>query len=316
LHFAILIHQHDDFDPSQYLLLLAVQVLRERGWRISIIRGLDYRLASELLASHDPPAACFVHVDLTVVPDAYLALAARFARTINASTRDISKRAISRHLVARDDAYDGPVIVKTNNNCGGLKEAQAARRTLASRAVHAVHRRLPWMLRRELPAKSYRVFGSKRDVPALVWLNPGLVVERFIAEVHDGDYVLRSWVFMGTCESVSIRKSRQPIVALPNVDSRAFVEPTRENLPDDLRAMRRELGFDFGKFDFVIREGRAVLFDANRTPTNRSMTFEERVREGTKLADGVESLVERRARAAAMSEGVAGGEGGLMRRLT
>jgi len=29
---------------------------------------------------------------------------------------------------------------------------------------------------------------------------------------------------------------------------------------------RRKLGFDYGKFDYVVHEGRAHLLDANRTP--------------------------------------------------
>ena len=29
---------------------------------------------------------------------------------------------------------------------------------------------------------------------------------------------------------------------------------------------RRDLGFDYGKFDYVIHEGRAILLDANSTP--------------------------------------------------
>jgi hypothetical protein len=33
-----------------------------------------------------------------------------------------------------------------------------------------------------------------------------------------------------------------------------------------MRQRRRELGFDFGKLDFVLRDGKAVLLDANRTP--------------------------------------------------
>jgi hypothetical protein len=39
------------------------------------------------------------------------------------------------------------------------------------------------------------------------------------------------------------------------------------DIPDDLRRWRRELGFDFGKFDYAIVEGKTVLYDANRTPT-------------------------------------------------
>jgi len=48
-----------------------------------------------------------------------------------------------------------------------------------------------------------------------------------------------------------------------NVTRREILPET----PPELRAARKSLGFDFGKFDYVIRDGKAVLFDANRTPT-------------------------------------------------
>jgi hypothetical protein len=291
VHLAILIHRHDTFEPSQYLLLLAVNALRARGWRISFIRGVDHARADALLADPHPPRACFVHVDLTVIPEPYLALARRFPFAPNLATRDISKRSFSDHLVTRTDTYDGPVIVKTNNNCGGLKEAQLAQTAFPTRALHALHRRLPWPLRSRLAAKSYRIFDSKRSVPALVWLNRALVVERFLPELQEGMYCMRSWVFMGPRESLSIRKARTPIVAVPNVDARAFMEPTKDNLPDEIRRQRADLGFDYGKFDFVISDGRPVLLDANRTPTNQTMTPDERATEANNLADGIECLL-------------------------
>jgi hypothetical protein len=135
------------------------------------------------------------------------------------------------------------------------------------------------------------VFEQKREVPRAVWLNPGLVVERFLPEVIDGMYCLRSWVFMGDQEQLSLRQARTPIVALPNVERRAFIEPSKANLPDSLREQRKDLGFDFGKFDYVIHEGQAHLLDANRTSTNRSMNAQERAATGALLADGVLSMV-------------------------
>jgi hypothetical protein len=38
-------------------------------------------------------------------------------------------------------------------------------------------------------------------------------------------------------------------------------------VPDEIRAERERLGFDFGKFDFVIHDGRPILLDANKTPS-------------------------------------------------
>ena len=40
-----------------------------------------------------------------------------------------------------------------------------------------------------------------------------------------------------------------------------------QTVPDSLRAERERLGFDFGKFDYVERDGEVFLLDANKTPT-------------------------------------------------
>lgn len=53
------------------------------------------------------------------------------------------------------------------------------------------------------------------------------------------------------------------------------------------------LGFDYGKFDFVMHEGRAVLLDANKTP-GRARNLSKIVAAGTaNLADGFEGLIHR-----------------------
>ena len=37
-------------------------------------------------------------------------------------------------------------------------------------------------------------------------------------------------------------------------------------IPPEIRARRKQLGIDYGKFDFVIHEGKPYLLDANKTP--------------------------------------------------
>jgi len=38
-------------------------------------------------------------------------------------------------------------------------------------------------------------------------------------------------------------------------------------IPAELRERREQLGADYGKIDYVIREGRVEIFDINRTPS-------------------------------------------------
>jgi hypothetical protein len=54
--------------------------------------------------------------------------------------------------------------------------------------------------------------------------------------------------------------SRSPIVNSSTQVHTEFVEPH----PDILR-LRKAMKFDYGKFDYVIHEGQALLLDANKT---------------------------------------------------
>jgi hypothetical protein len=37
-------------------------------------------------------------------------------------------------------------------------------------------------------------------------------------------------------------------------------------IPAELYAIRQQLGMDYGKLDYVVRDGKVVLLDVNRTP--------------------------------------------------
>jgi hypothetical protein len=53
---------------------------------------------------------------------------------------------------------------------------------------------------------------------------------------------------------------------------------------------RSRLGFDYGKFDYVMHEGRAVLLDANSTPGISSRT-EQLILSADELARGLEEWI-------------------------
>jgi hypothetical protein len=198
-----------------------------------------------------------MHLDVSVVPAAYSAASHCYPVVINAAATDIRKRRVSRNLVARDDGWTGPVIVKTDLNCRGMPEVHAIDRfrrdgkpvDLAPGPVVSTRR-------------PYPILRCARDVPESIWNNEGLIVERFLQERDARGYWLRVWVFFGDRERCSRYCGRDPIVKSAHVVAR---EPAP--VPDELRAERERLGFDYGKFDFVVVDGKAVLLDANRTPT-------------------------------------------------
>jgi hypothetical protein len=61
-------------------------------------------------------------------------------------------------------------------------------------------------------------------------------------------------------------------------------------VPDELRQRRHELGFNYGKFDFVLHQGKANLLDANKTP-GRPRNLMNLLAEGAdNQADGFEGM--------------------------
>src|SRR5690242_7584079 len=118
---AILVHRHDAFPRQNYWLRAISESWRDSGSELEIVYGPRARADADL---------AILHVDMTTVPDVYLAHASRYPRVINGRVHDISKRLISAHLLQRGDPHDGPVIIKMNRNAGGGPERILAKRGL------------------------------------------------------------------------------------------------------------------------------------------------------------------------------------------
>lgn len=195
--------------------------------------------------------AAWVHVDQSLIPQAYLDLAARYPMTINGGVADIRKRHVSRNLVDRDSDWQGPVLVKSDLNCNGGPEAFLAGK-LASRGGKPAPGE---------PRPGYQLFDTLSSMPDTVWQDPTRVVEKYLPEKRGENNVLRVWSFLGDYERCNWYSSPEVIVKGRNI-----VEFGPCPVPDELRAERKRLGFDYGKFDFAIGPEGPVLYDSNRTP--------------------------------------------------
>jgi hypothetical protein len=273
---AVIIHRNDALDDPRYFLHEISQVWRRHGLRVAVVDDVGPEVEADL---------AILHVNLTVVPDEYLRLAARYPTVLNGSVVDISKRRFSADLVTRRDGYDGPVIVKTDRNFGGRPEVRLGVGGGPGRVwCRAQRDRLPWAFRSHLVG-DYPIFDSPAQVPWAAWANPTYVVERFLPEQHEGLYCLRTWMFLGDRETHSLSFSEAPIVKSHGVVRR---EPLGE-VPEELWARRRELGFDFGKFDYALVDGRVVLYDTNRTPALGDVSEDVLARNIPLLAAGLDS---------------------------
>ncbi len=254
---------HDRFKSSHYLLKALFPHWARLGHQVLIRSDLD----------HLPNAdVAVLHLDRTVVPDRYAAAVARFPVVINARARDLSKRTVSTNLLAPQDTWDGRVIVKTDLNSHGNSEA-----------MHLHHEGVE---PRPTTLARYAIFDNLRLVPGHVWLDPSLVVERFLPEPDPDGYALRVWTFLGDRERCTRYVGREPIVKAADFVSRVPCE-----VPDVIRAERKRLGFDYGKFDFVVHDGRAVLLDANSTPTLPSSVSPMLASSNAELAVGMSGFV-------------------------
>src|SRR5258706_4304931 len=288
---AILVHRYDSFQNMDYWLRAIAEDWRESGMETDLLYGPQARADADLV---------ILHVDLTVIPDKYLDHVSRYPRAIHAGFRDISKRRISSHLLRRGDSYDGPVIIKTDRNDRGSREWHfAKRRLLSSRARDLVKNSAGFAKEAYRIAKHWRRHGSPRafrnypvfesiwDVPEAVWGNPELVVERFQSERRGEYYCVRTWLFLGDRERHAIFFSRTPIIKSTNVvDFERLAE-----VPEELQRLRKDLKFDFGKFDYAMVDGRAVLYDANRTPTIGAFPRERYVPIAQSLAGGIKAFL-------------------------
>lgn len=226
--------------------------------------------------------AGLLHLDTTWQPLKLLQAIPHDLPLVNSRVYDISKRRYSELLVDFTDDYDGPVIVKTNTNMGGTPDVWRRKMRLArakgAAAVPDIDKDFNCL------PNPYRIHADKRAVPPELWRDPAWVVERFVPERDGADYVLRKWVFLGEANLFLVDRSPNPVVKAAS-SSRVSVDG---DVPPELAARRRALGFDYGKFDYVMVDGKAVLLDANLTPGFSPDSADGRIDAyAQKMADGL-----------------------------
>ncbi|WP_375201256.1 hypothetical protein [Hyphococcus sp.] len=242
------------------------------------MRGHRFRIVKE----PKPVGAdlAILHTDCTIADDEYVGLSSHFEHAVN-FIKDISKRKVSKSLLARTDAWSGRVIVKSDLNYGGAVEVR--------RNEEAQKRGLPIPYPGAEVKPSYDIYDSIDAAPDAVWEDRGLVVEKFLPELDPEGYATRTWVFMGDKWSCMRHVSTEPIVKARGIVKSERIEPSPEIFEE-----RKRLGMDFGKFDYVEHEGRTVLLDANRTPGIPNVPRRIRRIEGRNIADGLLGILKGR----------------------
>jgi len=275
---VILAHARQGLDQGYFIAAMA-GLWQAAGRRVVLHQGL---------APPPPADALLLHIDLTRLPAEYLALSERYPLVLNRRPDDIAKRRISGNLVTEDDDYEGPVMVKTDDNAFGLPERRLALAEAGSlrRGLAALAARLPGAWTGRLPAGRYPCYARKALVPRWVWRQPGLVVERFLPQPEGGGLMVNQAYCFGLRWVLYRFRAPGPVV---KIEQASRIWPLADAVPPEIEARRRELGLDFGKIDYVVHQGRVEVLDVARTPWLGPPPWNDRQRQAvTRLAAGLD----------------------------
>ncbi len=200
----------------------------------------------------------FMHVNLTVVPEQYIKYAEQYPLVINGRVTDIRKSTVCDHLIAQNDNYTGPVIVKTDLNAAGRPEERS--RSKLRRHVQSWIKSISASSLEINSQNEYRIYQTAKDVPLKVFNDPRYVVQKMMAEQEGNTYFVRNYSFLGDHHTCTRLSSKEPIIHLRSTES---VEPI--DADPRIIQIRHELGFDYGKLDYVVHNDQVVLLDANKT---------------------------------------------------
>jgi len=257
MRIAVLFHEGErEAGIGSYIVHHLARFWREDGHEVRYLFGTRSPIPADLL---------LVHVNLSVVPADYLRFARQYPVALNARVADIRKSAISRNLVRPGDGWEGPVIVKSDLNYAGQPELVLGRNWAEQRFApwRRFVRRMPRIARWVKPItqwQDYQVFERLSAVPRSLLRSRNVVVERFRPELEGGLYHLRIYQFLGDRYTCSRLASPSPVIKAQNSVRVEQIEPHPEIL-----AWRERLGIDYGKLDYVVEGGEAVLLDVNKT---------------------------------------------------
>ena len=243
---AILYHEKQRAKAMNYIIDCYAEYWREDGHEVIPLFGIAHFVPADLI---------IVHVDLSVVPKEYLDFARRYPVVLNGGVRDIRKSTFSRLRLKPGDLYEGKVIVKSNYNYAAGPERDLGV-ALDPRGVSASFFWSP---------QDYQIYENRKAVPGVLFDDPNVIVEKFQPEYADGLYYMRAMLFVGNHATCSRISSREPIVNAATLVHMDRVEPH-----PDIVKLPKAMGFDLGKFDYVIHEGKALLLDANKTTSGIS----------------------------------------------
>jgi len=289
MQIAVLFRKIDEGkDLSCYTIHHIAELWRKSGLNVVYIFGVEKHVAADII---------IVHVDFSVVPDEYLNYAANYPVALNGQLKNICKSVFSKGKLEHNSDWPGKVIVKSDFNHAGIQE-QIHGKTLKKPLVDLYWRGIS-KIQRIMGRKplfsdpyDYKIFDRVDMVPTHWFQSSNTIVEKFLPEIENNLYHIRMFQVLGDhwiCERLA---SPNPIVKGGNCVKVEIVEPARE-----VFEWCRELKLDYGKLDYVINDGKAVLLDVNKTVGATGLiNKKENDRKRQYLSEGIFSYFDESAR--------------------
>lgn len=232
--------------------------------------NLTYRLIDSLNIN-DTGRCAFLHIDLTDIPEEFKQVVPLYKFTINGKATTINRRIYSRSMLSEGDSYQGPVIVKTVLNHMGLPELRYKKNKKLAALLRYKFRRIFDHGFKEKICPSYVIYNSLKKVPAMVWDNTDLIVEKFIPGSLKLPVTKHRYDFFFDCKFITCSVFDSLLCDPLKV---VKVEAINE-LPDEVSSLRNKLNLDFGSIDYFVQKDKAIIIDANKTTTVTSGWIEE-----------------------------------------
>ncbi|RVC58821.1 hypothetical protein [Mesorhizobium sp.] len=222
--------------------------------------GLKVRVLDRPAGGSRAPAA-LLHVDLTEVPQEYSQIGNLYQRSINGRALSIHRHLYSTLRLDYGDSHPGPVVVKTVLNSRGRPELRWRQyRNGWTRAAHAL-RKIATPDYKERLCPRYRVYGTIAEVPAEVWRDERLMVEKFAFDSLDLPIVKHRYMFLLGAE-LNMRQVYEDVLC---AGAKIVSNEVGGAVPDEVRAVREKLHLDYGAIDYFIADGKGIVVDANKT---------------------------------------------------
>ena len=114
MRIALLFHERDrSRNLQRYDIMHVAKYWQEVGHEVFPVFGTKQFIPADI---------AILHVDLSLVPQGFVDFANRYAICLNKRALDIRKSRVSKNLLHKNDHYTGQVIIKSNENTGGIPE--------------------------------------------------------------------------------------------------------------------------------------------------------------------------------------------------